>query len=167
MRTDNYVGRLLKDFEEKAKEILEIYTTLKHLKKYDDSIKLPDLSSILSQKGSEGNKGNDYKIRPDEFYGLSQTEAAEKFLRKIGHAAPLDSIYMALAAGGIKFTGSSPKVGLNVQLTRATRKFAKIPGETLSFGLLEFYGKKKSPAERVIEIADEVLSETEIEDNKS
>ncbi len=166
MRADNYVERLLKDFEEKAQEMREIYSTLKQLKKYDDSISLPDLSSIMSQNGTE-RKGEeyDYKIRPDEFFGLSQTAAAERFLRKIGHAAPLDSIFMALSAGGIKFTGASPKNNLNMQLTRATRKFAKIPGETLAFGLLEFYGKKRSVAERVIAEATEILSDSEAEES--
>lgn len=142
MATD-IVEKLISDLETKAKEISKIYGTLKALQEYDPSITFPDITTLISSDGELTSSGRSYKIEPGEFYGKTQTQATEAFLRKIGKPASLDSIYMALMAGGIKFQGTNGKNALNVQLTRANSWFAKIPGPETTFGLREWYGRKR------------------------
>jgi hypothetical protein len=85
------------------------------------------------------------KIRPDEYFGMSQTEAAYAYLKKIGHAVHLDSMLEALRAGGVKFSGRDPKSTLYAVLIRGTRRFVLVsPG---TFGLLEFYPERVKPKE--------------------
>jgi hypothetical protein len=94
---------------------------------------------ITPQPGSVSFSGlpAHIKIRPDEFFGMSQTEAATAYLKKVGHAVHLDQILDALRAGGLKFSGQDPKTNLYTVLVRATRRFVLIsPG---TFGLLDFY----------------------------
>jgi hypothetical protein len=142
MVENNVVQKLLEELQQKASEIQEIYTTLQTLRKYGADITLPELSSLITSKEKPLLQSPDLEIQPGEFYNLSNTEAAEKYLRKIGHAMPLDDIYSALMEGGVRFTGDGRK-NLNIQLTRATRKFAKIGhGRGVNFGLLEWYPKR-------------------------
>lgn len=143
MKGDSVVDKLLSDLQEKAKELNKIYTALKTIKECGHDIDIPDLSTLISSGGSVSSMSG-YKIEPGEFYGKTQTEAAMAFLQKFKKPAQLDSIYLALIAGGIKFKGANGKHALNVQLTRSTGWFAKIPGEETTFGLREWYDKKKS-----------------------
>jgi hypothetical protein len=159
MSQDNVVNKLLDELQSKANEIQEIYTTLQTLKKYGADFELPEFASFLrSQEGTVPS--TNITIRPDEFYGLSNTDAAEKYLRKVGHAVSLGEIYNALSQGGVKFTGDGRK-SLYVQLIRATRKFTKIgSGQGISFGLLEFYPKRAKLIKRAdLEVEKEEISE--------
>lgn len=142
MSNNAAVNKLLEELNNKIAEIREAYSALQTLKKYGASFDLPDLGNLFT--GQQGTSlSSQAKIRPDEFYGRSQTEATEMYLRKAGHAMPLGDIYNALSEGGIAFGGDGKK-NLNIQLTRATRKFSKIgSGPGVSFGLLEWYPKKK------------------------
>ena len=142
MENDTVVEKLIEALNVKVIEVKEIYTTLQTLQKYGADFQLPKLEQIFG--GQVENVGMDnLKIRSDEFYGSSQTEATEKYLRKVGHAMSLADIYDALSEGGIKFSGDGKK-NLNIQLTRATRKFAKIgSGQNVNFGLLEWYPAKR------------------------
>jgi hypothetical protein len=143
MTQKDTVDKLLEELRQKASEIEEIYSALQTLKKYGADITLPDLSSLISSKGNVVLEVANLEIHPGEFYNLSNTDAAEKYLRKAGHAMPLEDIYNALIDGGVRFSGDGRK-NLNIQLTRATRKFAKIGhGKGVSFGLLDFYPRRK------------------------
>jgi len=76
-------------------------------------------------------------VRPDQFFGMSHTSAAEAYLKMVGHAAPLDEILIALKSGGIAFGGADPRKTLYTELVRGTKKFVLVPPQT--FGLREFY----------------------------
>ncbi len=133
------VEKALKELKTKVEEVKAVYTELQTLKKYGADIVLPDLQNLLNVNGTEVWDSTDMSIRPDEFFGMTNSEAAEKYLKKIGHAAPFDDIYTALVEGGLKFTANGRTV-LNNQLTRGTRKFVKMgKGHKISFGLLDFY----------------------------
>lgn len=146
MSEKDMVCKLLEELQKKKEEILKIYATLQTLKEYGADIELPELVSLLSSSGSTIPSKN-ITIRPDEFYGLSNTDAAKQYLQKVGHAATLEDIYNALVQGGVPFTGDGKK-SLYVQLIRATKRFVKI-GK--SIGLVESYPK---PRGKVIKSAD-------------
>jgi hypothetical protein len=81
-------------------------------------------------------------IRPGEFFGMSQTEAAYSYLKRIGHAVHVEKILEALQAGGIKLEGKNPKNTLYTSLVRGTKRFVLVtPG---TFGLAEFYPNRAS-----------------------
>lgn len=84
--------------------------------------------------------------RPDEFFGMSQTEAAAAYLKKIGHAVHIDQILDALRVGGVKFEGKEPKGNLYTVLVRGTRRFVLVSPST--FGLMEFYPNRKGGKEK-------------------
>lgn len=166
MAQEDAVDKLLEELRQKASEIEEIYTALQTLKKYGADITLPDLSSLISGKANAVLQVTSIEIQPGEFYNLSNTDAAEKYLRKAGRAMPLEDIYNALIEGGVRFSGDGRK-NLNIQLTRATRKFAKIGrGKGVSFGLLDWYPKRKriiKTEESSVDIAPEGKSNREKE----
>jgi len=140
------IEKLVADLKAKVKEVEELYGALKTLQKYGAEINLPDIQNLFSTSGHEATIETNVSIRTDEFYQMTNSDATEKYLRKIGHAMPLDDIYNALVQGGIAFTRNG-KIVLNTQLTRATRKFAKIgKGQTVSFGLLEWYLARRRKA---------------------
>ena len=86
------------------------------------------------------------KIKPGEFFGQSQTEAAATYLRRLGHAAQIDQILEALKSGGVKFSGAAPKGNLYTVLVRGTRRFVLVsPG---TFGLIEFYPDRPRPEKK-------------------
>lgn len=146
--SDGEANRLLEQLNQKAKEINEIYTALQIMKKYGVNVDLPELSSLLSCK-AETISTDSLSIRPDDFFDFSNTEAAEQYLIKVGHAMPLVDIHKALVAGGKKFKGDGMK-SLNIQLTRATKKFVRMgSGQGVSFGLLDFYPKRKKARELI------------------
>ncbi|MBI4825711.1 MAG: hypothetical protein HY807_04745 [Nitrospirae bacterium] len=160
MSQNKMIEKLIEEMKQKARDIEKIYFTLQTLREYGEDITLPDLNNLINSGGKDS--GSSVGIRSDEFYGMTNNEAAEKYLRKIGHAMPLDDIFVALQEGGIKFTGNG-KIVLNNQLTRATRKFAKIhTGTTLNFGLLDFYpdrAKKKVKLQSENGLTEEIESD--------
>lgn len=170
---EDTIKNLIDDMQAKAKELREMYGALQTLKKYGAEIELPDLQALVTLNGESSEAQFSATIRPDEFYGMSNTEAADKYLRKVGHAATLDDIYNALVSGGITFSANG-RNSLNVQLTRATRKFAKITsGTTISFGLLEWYPTRRrrvvgtaTPIQEDEDIVDDEVPEKEIEEKK-
>jgi hypothetical protein len=80
-------------------------------------------------------------IRPDEFYSMSQSDAAKAYLRKVGHAVTLDELVEALQKGGAKVGGAEPKRTLYVSLARNPRKEFVWPSKD-HVGLKEFYDRK-------------------------
>ena len=91
--------------------------------------------SVSSTK--ETPKTGKLSIVPGEFFGLSQTDAAAKYLKKVGHAVHLNQILEVLTTGGVKFSGKDPKTNLYTVLVRGTRRFVLVSPST--FGLGEFY----------------------------
>lgn len=81
-------------------------------------------------------------IRPDEFYGMSQSEAAKAYLRKVGRAVPFDELVNALRKGGATLGGKDPKKTLYVSLARNPRKEFVWPSSD-HISLAEFYQKEK------------------------
>ena len=80
-------------------------------------------------------------VKPGEFYGMSHTEAAQAYLRKVGHAVHIDKILEMLQAGGVKMDTKTPKANLYTALVRGTRRFVLVSPST--FGLAEFYPTRK------------------------
>jgi hypothetical protein len=78
------------------------------------------------------------EIRPDEFYGMTQTQAAKAYLLRVKRAVSIDQIVEALRNGGANLGGVDPKKTLYVSLARNPERQFVIPKEGY-FGLREFY----------------------------
>jgi hypothetical protein len=76
-------------------------------------------------------------IRPDEFFGLTQADAARRYLKKVGHAVSFDELADQLRQGGCKLSGANAKQVLYISLIRNTRDF--VPPRPGFVGLREFY----------------------------
>jgi hypothetical protein len=79
-------------------------------------------------------------IRPDEFFTMTQSEAARLYLKKVGHAVSFDELVAALRKGGANLGGADPKRTLYVSLARNPLKEFVWPSEGY-IGLSEFYGR--------------------------
>jgi hypothetical protein len=79
-------------------------------------------------------------IRRDEFFGLSQRDAAKAYLKMVGYAISLDELVSMLQAGGAKVGGADPKRTLYVSLYN--KKEFVWPSKD-HIGLAEFYGNRK------------------------
>jgi hypothetical protein len=82
-------------------------------------------------------------VRPDEFYGMSQGDAAKAYLRNFTKAIPYAQLVTALQNGGAKLGGADPGKTLYVSLARNPRKEFVWPSKGY-IGLAEFYAKKDS-----------------------
>jgi hypothetical protein len=80
-------------------------------------------------------------VRPDEFYGMSQTDAAKAFLKKVGYAINFAHLVSALQRGGAKLGGADPQKTLYVSLARNPKKEFVWPSKD-HIGLKEFYDRK-------------------------
>ena len=77
------------------------------------------------------------EIKPDDFFGMSQGDAARKYLEMVGHAVELEKLVEVLKKGGCKVGGADPKRTLYISLVRDTRNF--VPPQTGYIGLRKFY----------------------------
>lgn len=85
-------------------------------------------------------------IRPDEFFTMSQSDAAKAYLRKVGHAVAFDDLVAALRKGGAQLGGADPRKTLYVSLARNPKKEFVWPSKD-HIGLNEFYpGRARSDA---------------------
>ena len=84
--------------------------------------------------------GKTPNLRPDEFFTMTQSEAAKVYLRKVGHAVSFDELVGALRKGGAQLGGADPKKTLYVSLARNPMKEFVWPSEGY-IGLSEFYGR--------------------------
>jgi hypothetical protein len=78
------------------------------------------------------------EVRPDEFYSMSQSDAAKTYLRKIKRAISFDQLVEALRNGGAQLGGADPKRTLYVSLARNPMKEFVYPKDGF-IGLREFY----------------------------
>jgi hypothetical protein len=101
------------------------------------------LSTVLSDILAPFRQPGTPTIRPDEFFGMSQSEAAKAYLRKVGHAVSFDELVSALRNGGATLGGADPKKTLYVSLARNPKKEFVWPQEGI-IGLGEFYNRKDS-----------------------
>jgi len=113
----------------------------------------PELSDTIGSSmatpllsGSFATSGSYVKsplISADAFYGMSQSEAAKKYLRMVKRAVPFDELVSALRRGGATLGGKDPKKTLYVSLARNPKKEFVWPSDDhISLG--EFYTKEKN-----------------------
>jgi|ERR1035437_2296623 hypothetical protein len=99
----------------------------------------PNGNTTLSAQTFAGFGVNrNIEVRPDDFYGMSQSEAAKAYLLKIGRAVSLDELVSALNKGGARVGGASPKKTLYVGLMRNPMREFVSPSEN-HIGLRSFY----------------------------
>lgn len=78
------------------------------------------------------------QVRPDEFFSMSQSDAAKAYLKKIGRAVSLDQLLEGLRRGGAEVGGVNPKRTLYVSLMRNPLREFVVPSEN-HIGLRSFY----------------------------
>jgi hypothetical protein len=99
-------------------------------------------------------------IQPDDFYGMTQTQAAKTYLQRVKRAVAIDQLVDALKSGGAQLGGADPKKTLYVSLARNPEREFVFPREGY-IGLREFYpnlpkmsskakGKKKPNRSHVV-----------------
>ena len=104
---------------------------------------LTSRAATLTIMGSPPVLMESSQVKPGEFFGLSHTDAAAAYIKKIRHATPIDQILEALKTGGVKVGGVDPKITLYQGLIRGTKRFVLVaPG---TFGLAEFYPNRPRP----------------------
>src|SRR5260370_20213685 len=81
-------------------------------------------------------------IKPDEFYGMNQSDAAKAYLRKVGRAIAFDELVGALKRGGAQLGGADPAKTLYVSLARNPKKEFVWPSRG-HIALTEFYENRK------------------------
>ncbi len=77
-------------------------------------------------------------VHADEFFGMSQSDAAKAYLKKVGRAVSLDQLLDGMKSGGAWVGGAEPKKTLYVSLMRNPLKEFVSPKEGF-MGLREFY----------------------------
>jgi len=77
-------------------------------------------------------------IQPDDFYGMTQTQAARAYLQRVKRAVSIEQIVDALQRGGAQLGGADPKKTLYVSLARHPERLFVVPREGY-LGLREFY----------------------------
>lgn len=110
----------------------------------------PATPSMIPLMGAKPDSTSQQKgrveIRPDEFVGMTQSEAAKAYLTKVGHGIPLDDLVTALRNGGAVLGGADPKRTLYVSLARNPQKWFVFVNDVI--GLRSFYpnlGKGGTP----------------------
>jgi hypothetical protein len=82
--------------------------------------------------------GGSASVRPDEFFSMTQTDAAKAYLRKLGRAISMDQLLDGMKRGGAHVGGADPKATLYVSLMRnPKREFVRVSEGFV--GLREFY----------------------------
>jgi hypothetical protein len=89
------------------------------------------------------SKGLTIPVRPDQFFNMTQSDAAKAYLRPIGRAIPFAELVLALQTGGAKLGGADPSKTLYVSLARNPKKEFVWPSKD-HISLSEFYDKKGS-----------------------
>jgi hypothetical protein len=99
-----------------------------------DSLRGPNIP-VETHKGAPNRMPD---VRADEFYSMTQSEAAKAFLRKVKGAIPFDQLVEALRKGGAQLGGADPIKTLYVSLARNPLREFVYPNEGI-IGLREFY----------------------------
>jgi hypothetical protein len=99
-------------------------------------------ASVPPADASPAKPAGRITIRPDEFFQMSQNDAAKAYLRMRGCAISMEELVGALQAGGAKVGGADPKRTLYVSLKANPKKEFVWPSKD-HIGLAEFYQKRK------------------------
>src|SRR5215213_2180309 len=83
----------------------------------------PMLGETFGEKPFVGSSKGLPSVRHDEFFGMTQSEAAKAYLTKVGHAVSMDQLVEALQSGGCRVGGVSAKRTLYISLVRNIRDF--------------------------------------------
>jgi hypothetical protein len=141
--------------DQKAAELAKLDSAIEAIRKLMEPGAISASDAVVQV--ANGAKGQDatraivgvspITIKPDDFFGKAQAEAVQEYLRRVGHAAPLDEIFEALRKGGSRLQGKDPKKNLYISLSRRKDIFALVGPYT--FGLWEFYpgAKEKTKGE--------------------
>jgi hypothetical protein len=98
----------------------------------------PGSTTLVAPKNGAGRR----TLKPDEFFQMSQSEAARAYLKMVGHSISMDELVSALQDGGAKVGGVDPKRTLMVSLKANPKKEFVWPNKD-HIGLAEFYQKRK------------------------
>jgi hypothetical protein len=152
MADNDFLRQTLTHYREQRQRILEqlrpvdliIQQLEGELGEPPDSGTVVDISSAFPQPPSDGGldrkppaNGKRLDLRGDEFFGMSQGDAARAYVTKVGHAVELDELLQALGKGGCHVGGADPSRTLYIALIRNTRDFVKLPNGLL--GLRSMY----------------------------
>jgi hypothetical protein len=92
--------------------------------------------------------GRSKEIRPDQFYGMSISDAARQYLTGIGHAVAIEELIDALKKGGCKLSGQYANKVVYTALIRNTKDFT-VPQQGY-VGLRSFYPNLKAGAAKPV-----------------
>jgi hypothetical protein len=129
---------------QKLEEARSLENTIRQLERdlgESPSIEAGDVVANDSSVARMGGLSPLHSLKPDEFFALTQTDAAKAYLRKVGFAIPFDELVTALRKGGARLGGADPGRTLYVSLARNPNKEFVWPSKN-HIGLKEFYEKK-------------------------
>ncbi|HRI06588.1 MAG TPA: winged helix-turn-helix domain-containing protein [Nannocystaceae bacterium] len=122
---------------QKLEEVRRIETTIKMLSEmYSVDVVLSGVQDVNAAEQAA------VMLRPDQFFGMSQTEAAAALLELRKKPFTVEEIVDGIVAGGCQVGGASPRNTVYTQLVRATHRFVKLPSG--HFGLLDWYPEEKA-----------------------
>jgi hypothetical protein len=153
MASNEFMRETLEHFKQqrldKLEEIRQMESTIRQLERalgenQTEFDARPQILAASEQNGISSSSSSTAQrkanIQGDEFFGLSQPEAARRYLKKIGQAVSVDEILEALRRGGCKVGGADPKKVLYICMVRDTRNFIKLPNGMI--GLRDFYADR-------------------------
>jgi hypothetical protein len=151
MATNEILKQSLEHFRQqrqrKVEELRALDTTIQQLQlqlgETPDVLELSVSSATAVSDSVAANTGAPYNPRADEFFGMSQSEAAKAFLERVGRAVSLDELVRGLKSGGCKVGGVDPKKTLYISLVRNVREF--VPVQSGVIGLRKFYPNVTRP----------------------
>lgn len=154
MENNEHLRRTLEDYrrrrQQKLEEVRRIDSVIQQLlmdlgesdASAEEELTPEEASPNASLLGPSGSSWKAITIRPDEFFGLSQSEASKAYLRKVGHAVPYTELVNALQKGGARLGGQDPAKTLYVSLARNPKKEFVWPSDD-HISLAEFYQQRK------------------------
>lgn len=150
MPANDYLRQTLEHYlqqqEKKLEELRELEVFIRGIRRElgeeEGSMEELPLFGSLAQKPAEQGAAKEPEVRVDEFLGMTQSDAAKIYLKKIGHAVSMDQLVTALKRGACKVGGVDPKKTLYISLVRNVRDF--IPVQSGYIGLREFYPHLKA-----------------------
>lgn len=148
MGQNDHMRQTLEHFRQqkqaKLEEIRALDVTIRHLEKelgessVNESVEFVMSSADIQNPPQLVGTSRIADVRPDEFFGMQQTEAAKAFLRKVRQAVSTDQLVDGLRRGGAIVGGADPKRTLYVSLMRNPKKEFVVVGDGF-IGLREFY----------------------------
>lgn len=151
MDTKEHLTQTLEHFRQqrstKIQEIRSLDTIIRGLEQElgdpAPAVETSDSFVPLEPSAPVGVNGALPQPRADEFFSMTQTEAAKSYLKKVGRAISMDQLLDGMKRGGAHVGGADPKSTLYVSLMRnPNREFVRVSEGVV--GLREFYPNLKS-----------------------